>query len=544
MAGSDVAFPLPGTPDGPPASLAGIGSPGLITDYALASRSSGRLMRAAVSAPAEDLGTGLSFASRTYGDSREYRAGLGVGIPITEVPGLALGATFRGLFTNLGEVAGRGSSLDLSVVAPLPLPGVRASVAVAGEDLFVWTRWEDGGREDLASQFRAGTSVEWAGLGLSGEFRSVSGSGSREGIWAAGVEYGFRVAGMPVSVRTGYRDGTLRPGAATAGAGIRAGGIFVDYAVAGERESEGTVHVMGAGWRFGEGFRLPFGLAPVRRGRGPPEVVPSTKLFAPRAVNESMKLHIQVPPGEPVTGWSVMVVGSEGSVVWQESGEGAPPPELRWAGAVRDGLPVPDGEYLCRLMLRRGTAPVYLSPGSRLTVLHAFAQPRTVPATVAVPTPAPVPKPEPFAVIEEAAIALPLAIVSLSATPHNLVPGGGRNIEFAYEVTAPCKLALIIVGPGRRQTRPLDPVISGNLAGSALWDGLDTAGNPAVSGAYRATLNATTGEESASRFVDFRIGAGKNIAPAPQKAAPALRKAKKAAAPKAGAPTKKATARR
>ena len=530
MAGSDVAFPVAGVPEAPPAALAGVTGPAFFADYGFAFRGSVRSLRASACAPAEDIGLGLSFASRSYGGSRENRAGIALGIPVLEVPGLAFGATFRGLFADLGETAGRGSSLDISMVVPIPVPGPRVRLAVAGEDLFGWTRWEDGGREDLASGFRAGTSVEWEALGLSGEFRSVSGAGSRETILAAGMETRTRLVGLPTSIRAGFRDGSMRPSAVTAGAGLEAGGVIVDYALVVQTPEEGTIHLVGAGWRFGEGFRLPFGVSPVRRGRGPSEVVPSADVFAPRTAKESIRLRIWVPPGEPVTGWSILVIGPDGAVVWQESGEGAPPNDVRWAGAAREGLPVPDGEYLCRLMLRRGTAPVYLSDGSRLKVLHAFAQPRTVPAPPKAPKSLPVPEPEPARVAAEPAPSL--AITALAAIPDSLSPGNNRVLEFSYEVSAPCELALIITGPGRKETRPLGSASADNLAGTVSWDGLGTDGRPVKAGTYRATLTASAGKESASRHVEFKVTAPAPQKAAPQKAAAAPRKATKPAAKK------------
>jgi hypothetical protein len=526
MAGSDLASPRPGDNSANPAFLAGVASPGFFADIGRATRYDGNAVQGSVFAPAEDLGLGLGASSRAYGGSRETRMRAALGLPVVEVPGLALGASFHALFAGVAGVAGRGSALDLSLVAPIPVPAVRARLAVAGEDLFGWLRWADGGREDLPSHLRVGASVAYGLATVTGGYRSISGAGSSEGIWSAGTEFGFRLVGVPFALRAGLGDGTMRGPSGTAGVGVRAGGISLDYAVAREREGLGTVHSVGAGWMFGEGFRLPVGLGQGRRGRGPPEVAPASPVFAPKSASQWARLRIFVPPGEPVSGWSVMVVAADGSVVWQEGGEGAPPSDLRWAGATREGLPVPDGEYIVRLMLRRGEAPVYLSTGSRLAVEHAFAQPRSVPAPAKPKEPEPAPVvPEPKAPEPVA----PLAITAFTAEPATLVPGGGRKVELRYEVNRPCELTLVIGGPRSRITRPVDPATAEFLSGADGWDGLDTSGKPSAPGAYRATLKASTATESVTRTVEFRIAKVASVKPV---AKPAARANAKTAKPK------------
>lgn len=123
----------------------------------------------------------------------------------------------------------------------------------------------------------------------------------------------------------------------SAGFGIHIGNYEFDYAYL------SAVHDLGANHRFGVSLR-PRPAAAHLSFR--------PKLFSPNGDGrkERTQLIIRMRNPHSVMSHHITIFGGDKRIVWEHKGSLAPPGLLRWDGLNEDGEPVPDGDYIAKIV--------------------------------------------------------------------------------------------------------------------------------------------------------------------------------------------------
>jgi len=319
----------------------------------------------------EGLGLGASFRSLADGAAAERTWTAGLGLPVEEVPGLALGAGFKVLEADFPGDHATGFGLDVSVHGRVPVrvEGLELDAAAGVDDAFGGLAWKSGLKEDLSRQMRVGCAARVEGtLLVLAEGRLVRGASAREGIWAFGLEHGLILRGVDGAIRVGWRDGTQRTGTLSAGLGASYGPATVEYAIAGATRSQGYLHLVSVRWRLGAG-EVGRGVVrdiaePVSRVPAEGDVAPESPVLVASGPYRAFGFRLRAPRSGRIEGWTVLILDAAGGVVWSAEGDGAPPSSVEWSGATQRGDAAPAGWYRCQLVLRGPGAFRLVSPGS------------------------------------------------------------------------------------------------------------------------------------------------------------------------------------
>jgi hypothetical protein len=143
----------------------------------------------------------------------------------------------------------------------------------------------------------------------------------------------------------------------------------IDYGIA--DHPLGLTHRVGLSYRFGGFFAS---------SQAEPEV------FSPTGEKPTTQIRLNAHTKATASEWSLEVVDKTRQVVRKFSGPGLPPPHIQWDGKDETGLPVADGSYTYRLVVRDAQGRVLDSPLRRVTISTAGPQ-GDVPITVNPSTP-------------------------------------------------------------------------------------------------------------------------------------------------------------
>ena len=236
----------------------------------------------------------------------------------------ALGTNLRLVRQTVEDFSGGGFGVDLGGWYDLtPTLRLGASAANLGGPSITLR----GSQENYPQQFRAGAALHLLdGRGLvTAELDQSQGLGAK---FHGGAEYWIQ---SMFAVRVGYDETD-----ATGGLSYRLGPAYqIDYGVV--NQALGLSHRVGLSYRFG-GFFASSNAEPA--------------VFSPtgdRAVTQiALNSHTK---GEPDR-WTLEIVNKSDQVVRSFSGAGQPPAHVEWDGKDANGLPMADGNYRYRLMVK------------------------------------------------------------------------------------------------------------------------------------------------------------------------------------------------
>jgi hypothetical protein len=251
------------------------------------------------------IGANLKVVQQSVEDWSAGGLGGDVGAIVQVTPALRLGASA----SNLGGP--RVTLRDTPESFPLRLRGGAALELL-------------GGRGMVAAEVDQTTG---AGIGLH-----------------AGAEYWIQRA---VALRVGLQDERT-----SGGFSYRVAPQYqVDYAVA--DHPLGLTHRVGIAYRFGGFFAS---------SRAEPE------MFSPTGEKPTTKISLNAHTKVAAESWTLDVVAKSNEVVRRFSGPGLPPPHIQWDGKDESGLPVADGTYSYRLVVRDTNGRMLDSPARRVTI--------------------------------------------------------------------------------------------------------------------------------------------------------------------------------
>lgn len=239
-------------------------------------------------------------------------------------PRFAVGANLKLVQQTVEDFSGGGVGVDLGATAQLtPVLRVGAAAMNLGGPRIKLRDVE----EPYVTQLRGGASarvLNGRGL-LSLQVDQATGLGARV---HGGAEYWLQPS---IGLRVGYSDG-----GGTGGFSYRFGPQYqLDYAVA--DHALGFTQRVGLSMRFGGFFAS---------SKADPEV------FSPTGDNAVTKIVLQAHTKAKPDTWTMDVVDKGGQVVRRFGGQGQPPAHLEWDGKDDTGLPLPDGSYRYRLVVK------------------------------------------------------------------------------------------------------------------------------------------------------------------------------------------------
>jgi hypothetical protein len=121
----------------------------------------------------------------------------------------------------------------------------------------------------------------------------------------------------------------------------------------------GISHRAGIAYRFGGFFAS---------SKAEPE------LFSPIGDAPTTQIRLNARTKSEADGWTLDVVDKAHQVVRRFGGHGLPPPHVQWDGKDATGLPVADGEYTYRLVVKDKDGRILDGPVRRVTVSTAGPQ--------------------------------------------------------------------------------------------------------------------------------------------------------------------------
>jgi hypothetical protein len=121
----------------------------------------------------------------------------------------------------------------------------------------------------------------------------------------------------------------------------------------------GITHRAGIAYRFGGFFAS---------SRAEPE------LFSPTGEPATTQIHLNARTKAEPESWTLDVVDKMDQVVRRFGGHGLPPPHVQWDGKDATGLPVADGEYIYRLVVKDREGRILDGAARRITITTAGPQ--------------------------------------------------------------------------------------------------------------------------------------------------------------------------
>ncbi len=239
-------------------------------------------------------------------------------------PRLALGATAKVVQQQVEDSRGSGFGLDLGAIATVT-PALRVGLSVANlAGPTITLRDVD---ETYATVYRGGASLAlFQGRGMVAlELDRSEGLGTQ---WHAGTEY-WILPGF------GLRGGWSDEGGAGGMSYRFAPRYQIDYAAA--DRPLGVTHRLGLSVRFG-GF--------VARSQADPEA------FSPTGEKPVTRVALNARTKSETRDWALEILNKSDTVVRRFGGQGRPPAHVEWDGKDETGLPLADGSYRYRLVVR------------------------------------------------------------------------------------------------------------------------------------------------------------------------------------------------
>jgi hypothetical protein len=255
-------------------------------------------------------------------------------------PRLALGGNFKLARQSVEEWSGTGLGFDLGAVFAVT-PDVRVGTSILNFGGPTVTLRETG--ESFPIEWRGGVAVKMLnGRGLvSAELDANGDSGTR---FHGGAEYWLQSS---FALRVGYNDSRAAGGLSY----LFQPGLQLDYGVT--DHELGFSHRVGLSYRFGGFFAS---------SRAVPEV------FSPTGERPITKIHLQSRTKAEADEWSLAIVNKSDETVRRYSGRGVPPAHLVWDGKDGTGLPLPDGVYHYRLLVRDRDGRYLTSPNQAVEI--------------------------------------------------------------------------------------------------------------------------------------------------------------------------------
>lgn len=263
------------------------------------------------------LGYGLGYRHNGFEvEVSEDEYAFGISFPFTEDGRLQTGLAVRALQARVLDLRAPGYGVDLGAVymAPAPLEGL--SLGIAARDIQASLEWPAGPRSDPAQLFQIGLAWRFdpnSSVELDSEFVSDPSAAARgsQGFKVGAERYWdlprFGLKQL-VALRLGYTQSSAQPGSAlggefSAGLGLQASGLSVDYAYAQGSGVFGPSHRVSADYAF----------AAARGGRPKPRPTPSSTRTPEAAADDTpgagLELALQAEPTlfNPSRGQSVLL---------------------------------------------------------------------------------------------------------------------------------------------------------------------------------------------------------------------------------------------
>jgi flagellar hook capping protein FlgD len=276
-------------------------------------------------------------------------------------PRLAVGTNLKLVQQSVEDFSAQGFGLDLGATYELtPTVKVGASMSnLGGPSLKL---------RDVAEPYPMMMRGGVAAMVLNGrgmvtaELDQSSGLGTRV---HGGAEYWLQpMLGLRVGFDNSYGTG---------GISYRFAPQYqVDYAIA--DQDLGLTHRVGLSYRFGGFFAS---------SKAEPEV------FSPTGENAVTKINLNARTKSEPDVWTLDILSKSDEVVRRFSGKGQPPSHVQWDGKDAAGMPVPDGPYRYRLVVKDAAGREVLAT-MRVIVISTTGPQGTVPVIPVQPTtPAP-----------------------------------------------------------------------------------------------------------------------------------------------------------
>ena len=239
-------------------------------------------------------------------------------------PRLAVGTNLKLVQQSVENFSAGGYGFDVGAIwQALPMLRLGASASnLGGPSVTLRTT-----AETFPTQYRGGVALDvLGGRGLiTAQVDQAPGSAVR---LHAGSEYWIQ-PGM--ALRVGFDDNR-----ATGGFSYRFAPQYqIDYGVA--DHALGMTHRVGVSYRFGGFFAS---------SKAEPAV------FSPTGERATTKISLNAHTKTDADTWSLEVVNKTSEAVRRFSGPGLPPPHVQWDGKDETGMPVADGVYTYRLVVK------------------------------------------------------------------------------------------------------------------------------------------------------------------------------------------------
>jgi flagellar motor protein MotB len=196
----------------------------------------------------------------------------------------------------------------------------------------------------------------------------------------------------------------------------------------------------------------------------PVMITTDLRAFSPNGdrVKDSINLNPQIQVKEGIVNYKVELQNSAGLAVRTFEGRGMPPAAINWNGMTAANAPAPEGLYKARLELRyeQGNQPSAISLPFELDITPPKGQ-----------------------------VSSPYTIFS---------PSGRRNtIPFSVTTEANDEWEAAITGANGTKIKTWTWT---GAAPNIVWDGKDSAGNPAPDGVYQFTMESTDAAGNSAKY--------------------------------------------
>jgi len=249
-------------------------------------------------------------------------------------PKLAIGANLKLVQQSVESFNGGGFGVDLGATFA-PTPGFKLGASVA--NLSGPTVKLQNTSETWPMVVRGGASLGILGgrAMLTAQVDQLDGLGAR---FHGGTEYYLQPG---LALRVGFDQST-----GTGGFSYRFAQQYrLDYAVA--DHPLGLTHRVGLAWRFG-GFHASSAADP--------------EIFSPTGERAVTRIDLYSKTKSTPQTWTLDILDKGDATVRRFGGAGQPPSHLQWDGKDENGMPLPDGTYRYRLVVRDAAGRVLEGP--------------------------------------------------------------------------------------------------------------------------------------------------------------------------------------